>query len=219
MKVRLAAQVLSSSVAAVLRTFYPEEKSATAEFCDKVDQFFDCLNVRSCLEHERKRKPFLKPYISVDDERFEWLKEEFLGYLKQWKESISTRSGEFSNTAKEKMFISKQTYEGVQITVHSAQESVQKLLRAGMPYVLTKRFSQDDCEEYFSCQRAIGRRSENPNVQQFGYNANNIRVGMTVSTVTGNTSGKYHGLKKKNAWYETDNSLLKKRKTGGTNKN
>eukprot|EP00795_Rhopilema_esculentum_P016139 gene16139-7501_t len=95
------------------------------------------------------------------------------------------------------MFISKQTYEGLQITVYSAVECVQQLLRSGMPYVLTERFSQDDCEEYFSCQRAIGRSSENPNMQQFGYNANNIRVGMAVSTVTGNTSGKYYGLKKK----------------------
>eukprot|EP00795_Rhopilema_esculentum_P002823 gene2823-1053_t len=82
-----------------------------------------------------------------------------------------------------------------------------------MPYVLMERFSQDDCEEYFSCQRAIGRSSENPNMQQFGYNANNIRVGMAVSTVTGNTSGKYHGLKKKKSWYEINDSKLKKRKT------
>ncbi len=171
------------------------------------------MSQRSCYEHERKRKPFLKPYISVDDERFEWLKEEFLGSIKQWKESMSTRPGEFTNTAKEEMFISKQNYEGLKITVHSAQKSVQQLLRAGMPYVLTERFSQEDCEEYFFCQSAIGKRSENPNRQQFGYNANNIRVGMAVSTVTGNTSGKYHGLKKKNVWYETDNSLLKKRKT------
>ena len=55
-------------------------------------------------------------------------------------------------------------------------------------------------------------------MQQFGYNANNIRVGMAVSTVTGNTSGKYHGLEK-NAWYETDDSLLKKHKTGDSSKN
>ena len=213
MKVRLAAQVLSSSVAAVLRSFYSGDTSATADFCDNIDKFFDCLNVRSCHEHERKRKNFLKPYVSIDDERFKWLKEEFLGYLKQWKETISTRQGEFSDAAKEKMFISKQTYEGLQITAYSAVECVQQLLRSGMPYVLTERFSQDDCEEYFSCQRAIGRSSENPNMQQFGYNANNIRVGMAVSTVTGNTSGKYHGLKKKKSWYEINDSKLKKRKT------
>ena len=87
-----------------------------------------------------------------------------------------------------------------------------------MPYVLTERFTQDDCEEYFSCQRAIGRRSENPNMQQFGYNSNNIRVGMALSQVAGNTCGKYHGLKKKTAWYDTDNLPLKKRKTGNTHK-
>ena len=52
MKVRLAAQVLSSSVAAVLRTFY--ETSATAEFCDEMDQFFYCL-----MNVKERESPFL----------------------------------------------------------------------------------------------------------------------------------------------------------------
>ena len=69
MRVNLAAQVLSASVAAVLKTFGPPETAATAKLCEMVDSFFDCLNVRSTTEHQRKRKPFLAPYTSVDDER------------------------------------------------------------------------------------------------------------------------------------------------------
>eukprot|EP00112_Aurelia_sp_Birch-Aquarium-sp1_P023057 Seg6738.1 transcript_id=Seg6738.1/GoldUCD/mRNA.D3Y31 product="hypothetical protein" protein_id=Seg6738.1/GoldUCD/D3Y31 len=91
MKVRLAAQVLSCSVAAVLRTFSQEECHGAADFCDSSDKFFDCLNVRSLTEHERKKKPFLKPYTSPDDERLTWLKNDFLGYLDQWRESIANR--------------------------------------------------------------------------------------------------------------------------------
>ena len=53
-------------------------------------------------------------------------------------------------------------------------------------------------------------------MQQFGYNSNSIRVGMALSQVAG--SGKYHGLKKKTVWYETDNLPLKKRKIGNTRK-
>ena len=70
MRVNLAAQVLSASVASVLKTFGPPEAAATAKLCEMVDAFFDCLNVRSVTEHQRKRKPFLAPYTSVNDERF-----------------------------------------------------------------------------------------------------------------------------------------------------
>ena len=70
MRVNLAAQVLSATVAAVLQSFGPPEAAATAKFCKMVDGFFDCLNVRSTKEHERKRKPFLAPYTSLNDERF-----------------------------------------------------------------------------------------------------------------------------------------------------
>ena len=49
MRVNLAAQVLSSSVATVLRSFGPAEATARARYCEMIDGFFDCLNVRSTL--------------------------------------------------------------------------------------------------------------------------------------------------------------------------
>ena len=70
MRVNLAAQVLSASVASVLKSFGPPEVAATAKLCEMVDSFFDCLNVRSMTEHVRKRKPFLAPYTSLDDRRY-----------------------------------------------------------------------------------------------------------------------------------------------------
>ena len=70
MRVNLAAQVLSASVANVLKAFGPPEASATAKLCEMVDGFFDCLNVRSKTEHVMKRKPFLAPYTSPDDRRY-----------------------------------------------------------------------------------------------------------------------------------------------------
>lgn len=94
MRVRLAAQVLSETVGNVLNQFGPAEASGTAEFCLKMDKFFDCLNVKNTTEHALKRKPFLRPYESVDDERFAWL-ESFLSYFQKWKESIETRPGNF----------------------------------------------------------------------------------------------------------------------------
>ena len=111
MRVNLAAQVLSDTVGNVLRQFGPPEATGTANFCLMMDKFFYCLNVRNTIEHEFKRKPFLKPYDSVDDERFAWL-DKFLEYFRLWKESIEERPGNFTQNAKSKMFISWQTYEG-----------------------------------------------------------------------------------------------------------
>ena len=50
----------------------------------------------------KEREVFLKPYISVDAEWFKWLTEDFIGYLKDWKEAITNRQGEFSDAARER---------------------------------------------------------------------------------------------------------------------
>ena len=66
-----------------------------------------------------------------------------------------------------------------------------------MPYVLTERFFQDPLEDYFGNQRTLGRRSDNPDIQQFGYNNNAIRIQRNVSHASGNTRGRFN---KKRAW-------------------
>ena len=69
MNVKLTVQVLSSTMGNVLLEFGPSDAAETAKFCTLMDLFFDCTNVRNTKEHVDKRKPFLKPYVSVDDER------------------------------------------------------------------------------------------------------------------------------------------------------
>lgn len=44
--VRLAVQVLNKSVTKYYE-YYPEELHGTTELCEKMDRFFDCLNVRN----------------------------------------------------------------------------------------------------------------------------------------------------------------------------
>ena len=39
-----------------------------------------------------------------------------------------------------------------------------------MDYFLTERFCQDPVEEFFGKQRQLGRRSDNPDINQFSYN-------------------------------------------------
>ena len=189
MEVKLASQVLSDTVGNVLAQFWPPEATGTANFCLMMDKCFDCLDVRNTVEHQFKRKSFLKPGDSVDDSRFDWLN--VLTYFRLWKESIEGRPGNFIQNAKAKMFISWQTHEGLQVTVHSFKEVVKFLLENGVKY------DQDDLENYFGRQRAIGRREDNPSVRDAGNNDNTIKSQFSVRPIAGNiqgTVGKFQDL-------------------------
>ena len=118
MNVSLAAQVLSSTVASVLNASNPDAPGA-AKFCELMDSFFDCANVRNSKECMFKQKKILKPYTDVDDEQFMWLLDVFLKYFDDWKTSIDDRPGNFTRNARSNMFISWQTHESLKITCHS----------------------------------------------------------------------------------------------------
>ncbi len=67
-------QVLSQSVANAFAYFDDPDTTETQCFVSIFDRFFDSLNVRcptewSPTEWIRKRKPGLKPYTSLSDER------------------------------------------------------------------------------------------------------------------------------------------------------
>ena len=215
MNVSIAVQVLSSSVANVLHNYYPQETHGTAELCVCMDNFFDCTNVSNQLEGIKKLKPFLKPYREVNYGRFNWLQNYFLEYLLNWKTSIADRPGNFTQNARDRMFLSWQTCEGLQITVHSTIEAVKFLLEAGMSFVLTERFNQDIVEEYFGRHRGMIRRNDNPDLYQFGYNANTIRMQRSVAPVIGNTRGA-HKQKRCVFWFSVDETTLAKRSNSKT---
>ena len=130
----------------------------------------------------------------MDDERFNWVQNVFLDYLKNWKWSVDTREG-FSDDEKGCMFLSMQTYNGLKITVTSAITITKFLLSEGFEFVLTERFCQDDVEEYFGLQRAQGRRSDNPTAAEFGYNDLRIATLRDIApqSVQGNVSGWHSG--------------------------
>ncbi|XP_065654860.1 uncharacterized protein LOC136081473 [Hydra vulgaris] len=186
MNVKLAAQVLSSTVSKVLLHYRPPEAEGTAKFCALMDSFFDVMNIRSLNGHKFDLKPNLAPFSSLNDDRFFWLQSVFLQYFKDWLKSIEEHSGDISKISKSKMFIAHQTYEGLKITVHSIIESVQFLLQQNAKYVLTERFCQDPIENYFGRQRSLGSRKDNPSVNDFGYNDNMIRNQKVFLPVTGN---------------------------------
>ena len=119
----------------------------------------------------------------------------FLEYLRKWKDSTEQRPSNFTQSARSKMFISRQTYEGFQITVNAVVDICKFLLHEGMEYVLTERFCKDPVEEYVGSQRKLGRRNGNPDIRTFGYIDNNIRVQRTISCKNGNTQRRQDKLR------------------------
>ena len=156
MNVKIAAQVLSETVANVLFTTGPADTNATAKLCLMMDRFFDCLNVRNTEEHKIKLKEFLKRYKDVNYARFAWL-DVFLEYLALWKQSTLQKQGNFHQRDRDTMFLPWQSYEGLRMTVLSLKVVVPYLLNNGIKYVLSEKFCQDNIENYFGKQRAIGK--------------------------------------------------------------
>ena len=175
MKVSYATQVLSSSVAHLLRRDYPGTL-ATAKFCENMDNFFDCLNTRNLTEHKRLIKPFLQPYVSTEDSRFDWLRDDFLAYLQNWKDDVYSNENVIAATDREKMFIPVQTYEGLIITVNSLIETTRYVLNHGMKFFNSVNLNQDCLEEHFGKHRGCAGRNTNPNLYQFGFQENKIRI-------------------------------------------
>ncbi|XP_070545584.1 uncharacterized protein [Ptychodera flava] len=190
MRVNLAAQVLSRSVANAIEASGCQQVTETVKFIRMFNKFFDCLNVRSINECTRTGNPDVRPYTDVNDPRFEWLQNDFLQYFAEWKEQVDNRQGVFTRKEKGQMMLSYQTLQGIEITVRSFVEACKFLLQQGAQFVLSEHFSQDPLEQWFGKQRQAGGWNENPTVQEFDYNTVNLRVqgSSLTAPVTGNTN-------------------------------
>ena len=151
----LAAQTLIATNANILNNYYGPETTQTALYCTHMTNFFDCLNVKSTKEGDYSRNEFLKPYMIENDFQFDWLQNTLFPYFNNWKH-ILQRPENFTASAREKMFISRQSHVGIQITCYSAIEANKYLLKEGFQFVLTERFCQEVLKEYFGSQRGIG---------------------------------------------------------------
>nr|XP_006814529.1 PREDICTED: uncharacterized protein LOC102801316 [Saccoglossus kowalevskii] len=189
MRVNLAAQVLSETVANAIETYGPPDARETAKFVRYMDKFVDCLHVRCKEEYLRKKKPNLALYRNVNDPRLKWLEQDFLNYFTSWEEKISQWPGNFTKPQRSAMFISRQTMEGLKMTVKSFVETTKYLLNHGVQYFLSEKLCQDPLEAHFSNHRHRGGANNDPNVQAFGYQENAIRLQKShhLQCVTGNT--------------------------------
>ncbi|KAH3720563.1 hypothetical protein DPMN_063462 [Dreissena polymorpha] len=208
MKVNLAAQILSESVACALEDLYGQEVQETVIFLRHMNKFFDCLNVRSLSEGKNKRNPNLQPYVSVDDERLAYLCEDFLGYLVEWEEMVEKRNGKFTRNEKATMLLSHQTMTGLKMSVMSICASVKIMLNAGAEYVLTHSFNQDPLEQHFGLYRHKSGANSNPSVYEVQNMMSTIRTvaAQALPTKRGN-------IKCSESAFDIDNTQLPRRKS------
>ena len=73
----IVAQVLSTSVLVVLKDNGQPETAGVAKHCEMFDNLFDCMSVLNTQECITKQRPFLKSFLSVDDEKLWWIKGTF----------------------------------------------------------------------------------------------------------------------------------------------
>ena len=190
MNVKLAAQALSSANANILSNYYGPETTQTALYCKHMNNLFDCLNVKSTKKGDYSRNELLKPYTTENGSRSDWLQNRLLPYFNNWKHNILQRPGNFTASAREKIFISRQTHDGIKIRCYSVIEATKYLLKDRFQFVLAETFCQDVLEEYFGRQRGIGRRNDDPTVFQFGCSHDIICMERSVINFIGNTRDK-----------------------------
>eukprot|EP00731_Ephydatia_muelleri_P018846 Em0011g886a len=165
MRVDLAAQVLSESVAKAMELTGGPVVSETVKFITMMDKFFDCLNVDNYSSGYTQRKPFKQPYRSANDFRLNWLEKEFLPYLDQWEQSVLCRDVEGD---KGNMLLSNETLLGIRLTVTSFIGLVTYIFTLpGVTSFLSEKINQDPLEKFFGCQRQRGGANDNPTVTEF----------------------------------------------------
>ena len=162
MKVSLAAQTLSASVASAIDFLRDEEKipefegsEATTKFIRIIDKAFDMLNSRHPLA-----KGFKAP-VRLSNLHM-WLQqcEEIVQYLL----SLRDKDGILIHNNRRKTCIW-----GFVCSIHSLKAIAQELLTRHhnpLKYVLTYKFSQDHIELLFSKIRLKGGHNNNPTVIQ-----------------------------------------------------
>lgn len=155
MKVKFAAQVFSSPVAVAIFTFvalniFPGDAVFTAEFLERMDKLFDCLN-SNAVQADESRK--LRYALTGSCEHHDFLRP-CLSWISLWKfDGASSKHP---------------TIKGWKITI-SAILSLWEDLHENFnfEFLLTRRLNQDPIENLFATVRQQHGCNETPNVFQF----------------------------------------------------
>lgn len=153
MKVKLAAQVFSASVAAGLNTYIslgclPQCAMATATFVSKMDSLFDILNSQTFKAHKIMNKPLRGTESKI----------KFLLEMLDLFKILKVLNYENTDVTKKMKFIN-----GWRITINSIL-GIWKHFKenTNIKYLCTRRFNQDVLENFFDAIRQQGGNCQNP---------------------------------------------------------
>ncbi|GBN80949.1 hypothetical protein AVEN_13360-1, partial [Araneus ventricosus] len=164
MNVKLAAQVLSHSVAAALNLYVGKEDfdskaSETAQFVYNIDKIFDSVNAR-CRKHEKKE------ICAVTENS---------GHLELWKEKITWIEKWHIRSSKSGRKIYAACKNGWLITL-KAFIGISEYLLKKIKFIITSRFSPDALENTFSSIRRRGGFRDNPDCNEFRHTIQKVII-------------------------------------------
>ena len=157
MKVKLATQVLSHTVAATICTYVsvgalPSSAMGTAEFIEKFDSTFDCVN-SSSLQSTK----VLKCALSDQTKHQDFMKEA-IGFIK----GLKVVNGNEEVTGRIKCL------KGWVMTLNAILLIWEHLKKTrDFKFLLTRRLNTDPIENFFGTIRQQGGNSDNPTPSQF----------------------------------------------------
>lgn len=177
MKVKLATQTLSSSVADALQFLQSTSEEfknceATIKFIRIIDEIFDFLNSRNPFA-----KGYKKPIYPSNLEYLESRMRNNIAYLYSLKHS----SGQPLWQSRRRTFII-----GFATTIKSIFSVCKVLFDHDFKYVLTYKFSQDAIELLFGHIRGRFGCNNNPNCLQFKFAIRSILLHNSIKMSTGN---------------------------------
>ena len=163
MKVKLATQLLSASVAHAFNILRTDAKlpqfagsDATEKFCQTINDVFDLLNSRTRIAKVRSKQ-------CINNNNFDDINEK----VNQFKAYISSIRDEETYILQSKRRIG---FLGLIVTMENSLEIFRKwsaIQNSPLQYLLTYKLSQDHLELFFSAVRYRGSRNNNPNTKQF----------------------------------------------------
>lgn len=156
MNVKRAIQIFSPEITSVLKYLCstdPEFKNAgeTIKFLEIINRWFSLHNVSNTSKHIHTKNPDVMQFYMLSDERLYWLKNDFIKYLQEWRKNCGNPK---TNC------LTLQTYQAIILTTKSTVACIQFLLKEGVQYVLTRKFSSDDVESFFGAVRQLGGRND-----------------------------------------------------------
>lgn len=178
MKVKLAVQTLSSSVAHSLlylsqTSIEFENCEATIKFVQVIDEIFDFLN---------SRNPFAKGFKqAIYVHNIQYLEEKMKNHI-EYLYSLKTLTGQHLWKSKRKTFII-----GFATAVKSTLAIAKDLLmNHNFKFILTYKFSQDAIELFFGFMRGKFGHNNNPNCLEFKNALKSILLHNSIKMSSGN---------------------------------